>query len=127
MRLAPNISKSLKPVFLKTFYEVGGIGEARNQYADMVKIPPFELNLHKKMMELEGQQKVINYKQLKNCHEITIQQFGKNDPEIWMDFIKFEMNNGHPECCGPLYTRACSSLARECVDKFIVMHSLNNK
>ena len=97
---------------------------ARKIYENISLQPPFCVELHKKILEIEIMQPVISLKHARRSLEMAIIQFGKNNVAIWMDYITFEMNYGDPRRAGDIYARAVKMLDALLTDKFIAEYSL---
>ena len=103
---------------------ISGIQAARKVYDNLCLQPPFFLELHKKMIELELMQPEISVKHVRKYNEMSTLQFGKNDTSIWIDYIMFEMKHGDPKKVGELHGRAVKTLEPKLTDSFISEYSL---
>ncbi|XP_022908499.1 U3 small nucleolar RNA-associated protein 6 homolog [Onthophagus taurus] len=83
------VSVKLRPRFLDYLLLTKGITVARASYLDMMNFLPPSKQLHSKMAELELSQININMAQLEQVYKNAIQQFGKTDVDVWLDYISF--------------------------------------
>ncbi|KAL5274361.1 UTP6 family protein [Megaselia abdita] len=118
------ISAEFREPYLEWTSEKHSIEKARKLYDQLNKVPPPSLTLHYKMAELESKQDKINASRWRTCYDIATFFFGKTSIKLWMDFIKFEQENGDPSKIGLLYERAKDTLDQEFVDDFIGSYSL---
>ncbi|XP_017885993.1 U3 small nucleolar RNA-associated protein 6 homolog [Ceratina calcarata] len=124
MQAHPNIAQEIKPTYIEWLVLTKNIQTARKVYDNICLQPPFSLELHRKMIELELVQPEISAKHVRKCNEMSILQFGKNNTSVWMEFIKFEMKHGDPIKVGELHRRAVQMLESELVDSFLSEYSL---
>lgn len=117
MSLAPNVAAVVKSSLLRAFHKLGGIPLARSEYKSMAISPPFSLELHQVMIELE-KSKVSDSKHMKYVHELATQQYGKSNPDVWIQYVEFLLHDD-PKNCTFLYNRACSTLENRLVKTFI--------
>ncbi|XP_077296797.1 U3 small nucleolar RNA-associated protein 6 homolog [Arctopsyche grandis] len=123
MMLPPKMASTVKPLLLKSYHENSGIDFARSEYKSMAITTPFVIELHNAMIEIEKCEKVPNAKHLRLCYNLAIQQFGSKDVDVWLRCVEFEIQAGHPEACGALYSRACSNLNDSVVSTFMSKYS----
>ncbi|XP_034190619.1 U3 small nucleolar RNA-associated protein 6 homolog [Osmia lignaria lignaria] len=119
-----NVAQELKPVYLEWLVLSKSIQSTRKVYDSLCLQPPFCLELHKKMIELELMQPNILLKNIRKCHEMSTLQFGKNDTSVWINYITFEMKHGDPKKVGEIHVRAVKSLEASLTDSFIAEYSL---
>ena len=64
---------------------------------------------------------------LREYYERALREFGTDDSDLWMDYIKEELNHplGRPENCGQLYWRAMKMLQGEAVEQFMAKNALH--
>lgn len=117
MSLSPNVAAVVKPTLLRAFHKIGGISLARSVYKSMAISPPFSLELHEAMIDLENS-KILEMKNIKYIHELSTQQYGKSNPDVWVRYVEFLLKYD-PKNCTLLYNRACSTLKSESVKMFI--------
>ncbi|XP_076248353.1 U3 small nucleolar RNA-associated protein 6 homolog [Calliopsis andreniformis] len=120
----PNVGQQIRPTYIEWLVLTKGIQAARKSYDSFCLQPPFSLDLHKKMMELELIQPEISLKNIRRCHEMAALQFGKNNTTVWIDHIIFEMKHGDPKKVGDIHRRAVKTLEAGLTDSFISQYSL---
>lgn len=76
------------------------------------------------MAELETMQLVIDQKNARYPHEIAVQQFGKTNMDVWLNYIKFELRYGFPKNVSSLHNRALKTLKPALTAEFIKNYSL---
>ncbi|XP_026473080.1 U3 small nucleolar RNA-associated protein 6 homolog [Ctenocephalides felis] len=115
----PKISQPMKPRYLEWLAMSKNITWARNAYKALVQFPPFCLDLHRKMAQLESSQVDPDMDNWRKCHEDATRLFGKCNKDVWIDFIKFEMTDGgQPEKVNILYNEAKHNLKQDLVHMF---------
>ncbi|KAI5645548.1 u3 small nucleolar RNA-associated protein 6 domain-containing protein [Phthorimaea operculella] len=115
---------AIKPKLLKKMYEHVGLKAAREMYEEMIRTPPTQIEVHRIMIEIEVSQEKPSAKNIRKYYEGAIQQHGKNDVDIWLEYMKFETTNGIVQAAPAIYRRAISNLKRELVDEFIKKQTL---
>ncbi|XP_043248218.1 U3 small nucleolar RNA-associated protein 6 homolog [Colletes gigas] len=120
----PNIAQEIKPTYIEWLVLTKSIQAARKIYDDLCLQPPFSIELHKKMTELELMQPEISLKRTRRCHEMSTLQFGRSNTSVWIDYVSFEMKHGDPKKVGELHRRAVKTLEPELTDSFISEYSL---
>ncbi|XP_059484822.1 U3 small nucleolar RNA-associated protein 6 homolog isoform X2 [Neocloeon triangulifer] len=121
-----SVSK-IKIMHLNFIFERKGLLACRSLYSTLSIVPPFSIDLHKKMVEIELQQEKVDVKSARKCYELACDQFGGNDSDIWMDFINFELKFGSKTLIAGLYMRASKTLAKSESEIFIQKyHALQN-
>ncbi|XP_066601747.1 U3 small nucleolar RNA-associated protein 6 homolog isoform X2 [Prorops nasuta] len=119
-----NIAKEIKPIYIEWLVLSKNIHEARKVYECLAKNPPFSLELHTKMAEIELMQPEISLNNARLPYEMSILQFGKINVNVWLDYIKFEMNHGDIEKPGKIHARAVKTLEPNLTESFISEYSL---
>lgn len=76
------------------------------------------------MAALELLQPEISLQNARKPHEMTTLQFGKENTDVWMEFITFEMKYGEPTRVSNVYNRAVKTLKPNLADNFITEFSL---
>ena len=120
----PNVAQEIKPTYIEWLVLTKNIQAARKVYDSLCLQPPFSLDLHKKMAELELIQPEISLKHARRCHEMSTLQFGKNKTNVWIDHMTFEMKHGDPKKVGEIHRRAVNTLEPGLTDSFIAEYSL---
>ncbi|KZC08369.1 PREDICTED: U3 small nucleolar RNA-associated protein 6 homolog [Dufourea novaeangliae] len=120
----PNIAQEIKPTYIEWLVLTKSIQAARKVYNNLCLQPPFSIEFHRKMTELELMQPELSLKYIRKCQEMSTLQFGKTSTSIWIDYIKFEMKHGDPKKVGDLHRRAVKTLEPGLTDSFISEYSL---
>lgn len=115
----------MKPKLLHKIYVHNGLKLAREAYEDFIKTPPTQIDLHKIMIDIEMEQEKPNLKYVRKCYECLVQHHGKENVEIWLDYIKFEAQNGNAQAIPQVHRRAIAILKQELVDDFIKTQALS--
>lgn len=76
------------------------------------------------MAALELLQPEISVKDARKPHEMTTLQFGKENTDVWIEYITFEMKNGNATRISNIYERAVHTLKKNLADNFISEFSL---
>ncbi|KAJ1529821.1 hypothetical protein ONE63_006562 [Megalurothrips usitatus] len=124
LKAAPAVVTALRPMYLEWLCLSRGIRDARATYDKLSLQPPLSLDLHTKMAFLESMQTTAVMKQVRKCHENACIQFGKDNADVWMDYVKFEMKRGDPKNISNIYLRAVRQLQPIQADIFIHEFSL---
>uniref|UniRef100_A0A1E1WCU7 U3 small nucleolar RNA-associated protein 6 homolog n=1 Tax=Pectinophora gossypiella TaxID=13191 RepID=A0A1E1WCU7_PECGO len=115
---------SIKPKLLEKMYEHIGLKAARELYEELIRTPPTQVELHKVMIDIEKSQEKPNAKCIRKCYECSVQYHGTDNVEVWVDYMKFETENGSIQAVPAIYRRAIATLKRELVDEFIKVQTL---
>nr|XP_003705650.1 PREDICTED: U3 small nucleolar RNA-associated protein 6 homolog [Megachile rotundata] len=119
-----SIAQELKPTYMEWLVLTKSIQAARKIYDSLCLQPPFCLELHKKMIELELMQPNILLKNIRKCYDMSTLQFGRNNTSVWINYITFEMKHGDPKKVGEIHVRAVKTLEPALTDSFITEYSL---
>lgn len=125
-RLESEISLHLQPQYIEWLSIVRSIKIARQEYEKLSNRPPFCLDLHKKMMELELARFTPNIEIIRNIHKTACQQFGEEKTEVWMDYVKFELDLGDPTNVSKIYNQAKTTLNENLVSIFTTDFAILN-
>lgn len=106
----PKLSGSLKVFHLERIFVVKGLDAARKFYVTQKYVPPFRLSFHAKMLELETDSKPVDKSKIREVFEAMTDQFGSDNTSVWVDFLRFEENNGEAVRCNQIRQRANRSL-----------------
>lgn len=120
----PEIAKLIKVPYIEWTILTKGIEAARQKYQELSVLPPLCLELHKRMADLEILQPNICKINSRKPHEMSALQFGKNNIEVWLDYILFEMKHGDPMKVTDIHRRAVKTLEPAKTDQFITQYSL---
>ncbi|KOX78354.1 U3 small nucleolar RNA-associated protein 6 like protein [Melipona quadrifasciata] len=124
LQTKPTIIQEIKVIYLEWLVLTKNIQAARKIYDDLCLQPPFSLEMHRKMIELELMQPEVSLKHVRKCNEMSVLQFGKNNTSVWINYISFEMKHGDPINTGKLHERAVNTLEPVLTDSFISEFSL---
>lgn len=105
-------------------YEHNGIKAAREIYEELIRTPPTQVEVHSVMIAAEHEQEKPNIKNIRKCYECSVQHHGNTKVKVWMDYIKFETENGNAQDAPAIYRRAVGMLKKELVDEFIKAQTL---
>ena len=76
------------------------------------------------MVEIELMQPEMLLKNVRDCFEIALLQFGSSNKDLWMDYLKFESDHGDFNQAPLIHYRAVNALVAPLADKFIAEYSL---
>ncbi|XP_011495959.1 PREDICTED: U3 small nucleolar RNA-associated protein 6 homolog isoform X2 [Ceratosolen solmsi marchali] len=124
LKSEPIISNYIKPIYIEWIVLTKDIHIARRIYDKLCLHPPPCIELHKKMAALELLQPDISLQNARRPHEMTTLQFGKENTDVWMEFINFEMKYGEAIRVSNIYNRAVKTLKPKLADNFITEFSL---
>ncbi|XP_043298312.1 U3 small nucleolar RNA-associated protein 6 homolog [Cervus elaphus] len=126
-RLQGDDSATMKEMYLAWAYRSGGYKKARDVFKSLQENRPFSVDFFRKMIEFEKEQESCKMENLREYYERALREFGTVDSDLWMDYIKEELNHplGRPENCGQLYWRAMKMLQGESVEQFMSKHALH--
>uniref|UniRef100_A0A8C0ADX4 UTP6 small subunit processome component n=1 Tax=Bos mutus grunniens TaxID=30521 RepID=A0A8C0ADX4_BOSMU len=119
-------SVPVKEMYLNWAYRSGGYKKARDVFKSLQENRPFSVDFFRKMIQFEKEQESCKMENLREYYERALREFGTNDSDLWMDYIKEELNHplGRPENCGQIYWRAMKMLQGESVEQFMAKHAL---
>lgn len=83
------ISDVLKPQYLEWLTLAKGIEATREVYNDISLQQPYCKDLHMMMSKLESIQVNYNFGAWEKVHELACEQFGKEDVDVWINYIFF--------------------------------------
>ncbi|CAG9793729.1 unnamed protein product [Diatraea saccharalis] len=115
---------ALKPKLLQKMYECNGLKAAREMYEELIKVPPTQIDTHTVMIDIEKSQEKPNIKNIRKYYECLVQHHGKDSVIIWMNYMKFEAEQGNAQSVPNIYRRAIGALKKELVDEFIKAQTL---
>ncbi|XP_042303507.1 U3 small nucleolar RNA-associated protein 6 homolog [Sceloporus undulatus] len=122
----PVDSVTMKEKYLEWAYRTDGYKKARKVFTSLHENRPFSLELFKKMIQIEKEQDSGKIFNIREYYERALREFGATEPDLWLDYIKEELNHtqGKPENCGSIHWRAMKALQGEQVDTFISKYTL---
>lgn len=115
---------AIKPKLLQKMYEHNGLKAARSLYEDLIRTPPTQIEVHRVMINIEETQEKPYSKGIRKCFECALQHHGKDNMDIWMEYMKFETEHGDAQNAPAIYRRAIGTLEKELVDQFIKEQTL---
>lgn len=68
-----------------------GIDAARAAYREIAVIEPYCKELHEAMWRAESTELDFNFAEWENVHKLAVEQFGKEDVDVWIDYLRFYM------------------------------------
>lgn len=124
--MGPN-SVTLKDKYLDWAYRSGGYKKARAVFKSLQESRPFSVDFFRKMIQFEKEQESCKMANLREFYERALREFGSTDSDLWMDYIKEELNHplGRPENCGQIYWRAMKMLQGESAEVFVAKHAMH--
>ncbi|KAM5308074.1 U3 small nucleolar RNA-associated protein 6 homolog isoform 1-T1 [Glossophaga mutica] len=120
-------SVTLKDKYLDWAYRSGGYKKARAVFKSLQESRPFSVDFFRKMIQFEKEQESCKMVNLREYYERALREFGSADSDLWMDYIKEELNHplGRPENCGQIHWRAMKMLQGESADVFVAKHAMH--
>ncbi|XP_012304701.1 U3 small nucleolar RNA-associated protein 6 homolog isoform X1 [Aotus nancymaae] len=120
-------SVTLKDKYLDWAYRSGGYKKARAVFKSLQESRPFSVDFFRKMIQFEKEQESCSMANIREYYERALREFGSADSDLWMDYIKEELNHplGRPENCGQIYWRAMKMLQGESAEAFVAKHAMH--
>ncbi|XP_036693197.1 U3 small nucleolar RNA-associated protein 6 homolog isoform X2 [Balaenoptera musculus] len=120
-------SVTLKDKYLDWAYRSGGYKKARAVFKSLQESRPFSVDFFRKMIQFEKEQESCKIANLREYYERALREFGSVDSDLWMDYIKEELNHplGRPEHCGQIYWQAMKMLQGESAELFVAKHAVH--
>ncbi|XP_006739097.1 U3 small nucleolar RNA-associated protein 6 homolog [Leptonychotes weddellii] len=120
-------SVTLKDKYLDWAYRSGGYKKARAVFKSLQESRPFSVDFFRKIIQFEKEQESCKMANLREYYERALREFGSVDSDLWMDYIKEELNHplGRPENCGQIYWRAMKMLQGESAEVFVAKHAMH--
>ncbi|KAG8524862.1 U3 small nucleolar RNA-associated protein 6, partial [Galemys pyrenaicus] len=120
-------SVTLKDKYLDWAYRSGGYKKARAVFKSLQESRPFSVDFFRKIIQFEKEQDSCKMANLREYYERALREFGSVDSDLWMDYIKEELNHplGRPENCGQIYWRAMKMLQGESAEVFVAKHAMH--
>ncbi|XP_012581558.1 PREDICTED: U3 small nucleolar RNA-associated protein 6 homolog [Condylura cristata] len=117
----------LKEKYLDWAYRSGGYKKARTVFKSLQESRPFSVDFFRKIIQFEKEQESCKMANLREYYERALREFGSIDSDLWMDYIKEELNHplGRPENCGQIYWRAMKMLQGESAEVFVAKHAMH--
>lgn len=115
---------AIKPKLLQKIYEHNGLKAARSLYEELIRTPPLQIEVHSVMINIEKSQEKPSMKGIRKCFECMVQHHGEDNVDTWMNYMKFETDNGNAQNAPAIYRRAVGMLKKELVDEFIKEQTL---
>jgi hypothetical protein len=113
---------SFKQRFLEITSKVLSSENVRKFYEKAFEFHPTKLDFYLKCIEYENSQVKIDVRRIRQLYEYALTEFGKNNDNLWLEMIKWELGLGHMEEASSLYWRAKKTLNSP--DDFVVKHSV---
>lgn len=120
---APEVAVPMKEYWLQWTAQQfeNNIQKVRAVYKRLCNQRPLSCDFFQKYIAIENSLPKPSIKRLRKTYEAAVAEFGETNTDIWIDYIKMEMNhpNGNPLGCGKLHWRAKKQLRSDLVDEFI--------
>uniref|UniRef100_A0A1B0C6L3 U3 small nucleolar RNA-associated protein 6 homolog C-terminal domain-containing protein n=1 Tax=Glossina palpalis gambiensis TaxID=67801 RepID=A0A1B0C6L3_9MUSC len=113
--------------YLEYISATSTLDRTRREYDELSKMPPPCLELHRKMADVESKALSVfrvDKSRWRKCYVNATHYFGKTNSQVWIDYIKFERDQGVPKNMAHLYERAKSTLDKQLVDNFMTEFTL---
>ncbi|XP_014770431.1 U3 small nucleolar RNA-associated protein 6 homolog [Octopus bimaculoides] len=127
-RSQPNIDLvgKINTHYLKWIYNTSGILKARSEYKELSKQKPVSLDFYKEFIVLEKSQKNPNIDSLRIVYEDAVQEYGKDIPDFWLQYINLESTHpkGKVEKLSSIHFRAIKVLQAEKLEEFNLKYIL---
>ncbi|CRL01399.1 CLUMA_CG014165, isoform A [Clunio marinus] len=114
------LSEAFQPFYLEYHSMTGSIEKTREIFKSLIQTKTstyLSLDFFRTMIKIEEAQNNPNEKIIKNCYERATQNFGKENSEIWLDYIKFLWKHGKHTEADDLRKRAVEYL-KDDLEKF---------
>ncbi|KAM4815674.1 LOW QUALITY PROTEIN: U3 small nucleolar RNA-associated protein 6 homolog [Thomomys bottae] len=120
-------SATLKDKYLDWAYRSGGYKNSRAVFKSLQESRPFSVDFFRKMMQFEKEQESCKMTYLRDYYERASREFGSTDSDLWMDYIKEELNHplGRAENCGQIYWQALKMLQGQSAEMFVAKHAMH--
>ncbi|GJQ84176.1 hypothetical protein Trydic_g2852 [Trypoxylus dichotomus] len=92
VRQPQEVSDVLKPEFVEWLAIAKGMRHAREEYLALARQQPYCKELHNTMSKLESTEIDFNFDAWENVHRLACEQFGKEDVDVWMNWIQYYMD-----------------------------------
>ncbi|KAL0276206.1 UNVERIFIED_CONTAM: hypothetical protein PYX00_003820 [Menopon gallinae] len=109
----------LKPMYLHWTALSKGMGCAKKLFESPEMLNPPCLELLNEMISLESMQPDMNKKVIRRCHEMACNFAGKDNLDVWIAYLEFELKHGDGDGPFLIYVRAVRNLNADLVDEFI--------
>ncbi|KAL5019269.1 hypothetical protein ScPMuIL_004991 [Solemya velum] len=120
------VSVSVKEMYLQWTYLTAGISKARNLYKRLCQLKPLSLLFYKNYIDMEKSQDKPKIKVLRRAYEEALRDFGTEDADIWIEYIKMETS--HPDGslgnAGKIHFQALKFLEGQLNQDFITRYTL---
>ncbi|XP_071107937.1 U3 small nucleolar RNA-associated protein 6 homolog [Haliotis cracherodii] len=120
------VSRPAKELYLEWAFLSQGIIHARKVYERLVQLKPVSLDFFTKYINMENSQPKPKLKHLRQGYEDAVQEFGKFQPDLWIDYLRQETNHpkGSPEATINIHSRALKMLPGTLNLDFVTKHTL---
>ncbi|XP_060725036.1 U3 small nucleolar RNA-associated protein 6 homolog [Tachysurus vachellii] len=125
LSLVPAVSMEMKELYLQWTYRTKGYQKVRKLFSSLQERRPFSRTFFTTMIQIEKEQEKPKMSHLRDYYERALREFGADDDDLWMDYIKEELGiHGNAENCGKLHWRAMKCLNGESVERFTTQYTL---
>ncbi|KAF8796088.1 U3 small nucleolar RNA-associated protein 6 like protein [Argiope bruennichi] len=120
IRRRKEISTPLKEMYLEELALRKDISEVRELYKRFKKLGPLSPVIVQKMIKIEKAQLAAPIKKLRKYYEDGIHEFGSENVDIWIDYMKLEIEHacGEPTNYGVIYWRGKKTLKPDYLREF---------
>lgn len=91
VRQSSTVGMDLKPRYITHLNLNKGIEAARAAYREIAIIEPYCKELHEAMWRAESTELEFNFAEWEKVHKLAVEQFGKEDVDVWIDYLRFYM------------------------------------
>ncbi|KAF6210324.1 hypothetical protein GE061_013428 [Apolygus lucorum] len=125
LRAGGDVALTIKTMYLEWLVITRGLKSGRKMYSENAELPPFSIPFHKKMIEMENYSPTTDVHKIRKCYRYMINQFGEDNADVWMEYIRFEMKEGDPNKVPELYATAKRTLKSSQAATFMTLYSLH--
>ncbi|XP_074647979.1 U3 small nucleolar RNA-associated protein 6 homolog [Tubulanus polymorphus] len=120
------ISEPLKEWYLG-WCSATGIKKTRKLYQRLSHLKPVSLAFYRRYIDIEMSQEPQKMNYLRQVFEDAINDYGKDDIDIWLDYIRLELRHpeGNPSNSSKLHWRAMKSLDDALTESFTKEYTFN--
>ncbi|XP_064620743.1 U3 small nucleolar RNA-associated protein 6 homolog [Lineus longissimus] len=114
----------IKEVYVEWLGLTRSIKKVREEYNRLSKVKPVSVNFFNKFIMLERCQDQTDVVRLRQIYEDAISEYGNNNPDLWLDYIKLELTEGDAMNSGKIHWRAMKQLDGRLTEEFVSRHTI---